>query len=350
MLGVYGAAFLLSLAGGFAFVPFSIWIAKKMNVLDPPDFRKVHREPVPRWGGLGLALSVFLSIGVLYFFSDRFQTLLTYRHSFFNGKEFAGILSLKKQVIGILFGSLFVLGLGMWDDKAGTSAPVKLLLQMIAAYIAMDYGVRLSGIVLPWGDSYITFPLIVSQMITVVWLIGFMNTVNLVDGLDGLAAGICAIAAGTFLIVAVLQGQTQVVWFSKQLKLAGVLSAALFGACLSFLWFNFHPAKVFMGDGGALFLGYMLASITVIGTLKTTAFFSLIIPIVVVALPVLDVAASIFRRLRSGRKVMEPDSGHLHHQLLRHGWTHREAVMGVYIVTLLFSLFSILLTVFKGKV
>ena len=105
-----------------------------------------------------------------------------------------------------------------------------------------------------------------------------------------------------------------------------------------------------MGDGGALFLGYMLASITVIGTLKTTAFFSLIIPIVVVALPVLDVAAAILRRLRSGRRVMEPDSGHLHHQLLRHGWTHREAVMGVYIVTLLFSIFSILLTVFKGKV
>lgn len=350
MLGVYGVAFFMSLAGGFVFVPFSIWIAKKMNVLDQPDFRKVHREPVPRWGGLGLALSVFLSIAVLYFFSERFQTLLIYRHSVFNGKEFAGMLSLHKQVLGILFGSLFVLGLGMWDDKSGTSAPVKLLLQMIAAYIAMDYGVRLSGMALPWGKTYITFPLIVSQMITVIWLIGFMNTVNLVDGLDGLAAGICAIAAGTFLVVAVLQGQTQVVWFSKQLKLAGVLSAALFGACLSFLWFNFHPARVFMGDGGALFLGYMLASITVIGTLKTTAFFSLIIPIVVVALPVLDVAAAILRRLRSGHKVMEPDKGHLHHQLLRHGWSHRETVMGVYIVTLLFSIFSILLTVFKGKV
>jgi UDP-GlcNAc:undecaprenyl-phosphate GlcNAc-1-phosphate transferase len=350
MLSLYGAAFFLALAGGVVFVPFSIWIAKKMNVLDSPDFRKVHRDPVPRWGGLGLALSVFLSVGVLYFFSDRFQAFLTYRHSIYQGKDLMGVLSLNKQVLGIFFGSLFALGLGMWDDKFSTRASVKLLLQMIAAYIAMDYGVRLSGMALPWGKTFITFPLIVSQIITILWILGFMNTVNLADGMDGLAAGICAIAAGTFLVVAVLQGETQVLWFSKQLKLAGVLSAALLGACLSFLWFNFHPARVFMGDGGALFLGYMLATITVIGTLKTTAFFSLVIPIVVVALPILDVAASIFRRLRGSRRIMDPDKGHLHHQLLRHGWTHREVVLGIYIVTLFLSIFSILLTVFKGKI
>ena len=320
------------------------------NVIVQPNLRRVHAVPVPRWGGLGIALSLFFSLAVLIFFSDRFDSLLTFQHRLFHGRDVVGVLSVKKQLLGILFGSLFVLGLGMWDDKYKTSAPVKLLLQMIAAYIAMDYGVRLSGMTLPWGKTYVVFPLIVSQIITVLWLIGFMNTINLVDGLDGLAAGICAIAAGTFLIVAVLQGQTHVVLFSKQLKLAGVLSAGLCGAALSFLWFNFHPAKVFMGDCGALFLGYMLASIAVIGTLKTTAFFSLIIPMVVVALPVLDVIASILRRMRNGRRVFEPDRGHLHHQLLRHGWSHRETVLGVYVVTLILSIFSILLTVFKGKV
>ena len=350
MFPVYGAAFLLSLVGGFIFVPFSIWVSRQMNVLDLPGRRSVHREPLPRWGGLGIALSFFFSLALLYFFSSRFGTLLSYKHSLFNGSELVGVVSLQKQFFGIIFGSIFALGLGMWDDKLGISAPVKLLLQMIAAYIAMDYGVRLSGIAMPWKGGYILFPLIVSQIATILWLTGFMNTVNLVDGLDGLAAGICAIAAGTFLVVAVLQGQSQVVLFSKQLKLAGVLSSALCGAAVSFLWFNFYPAKVFMGDGGALFFGFMLATITVIGTLKTTAFFSLVIPIVVVALPVLDVAAAILRRLRSGSEVFAPDKGHFHHQLLRHGWTHRETVLGVYAVTLVLSIFSILLTVFKGKV
>ncbi len=350
MLTVYVAAFLLSLSGGFVFVPLSIRLAKKMNVLDIPDPRKVHSEPVPRWGGLGLALSFFFAIGILYFFSRDFARLLSFKQEIFNGPEFVGILSLKNQLLGIIFGSAFVLGLGMWDDKFGVNAPVKFLLQMIAAYIAMDYGVRLSGISMPWKNGYVMFPLIVSQIVTIFWLTGFMNTINLVDGLDGLAAGICAIAAGTFLAIAILQGQSHVVLFSKQLKLAGILSAALCGAAGSFLWFNFHPAKVFMGDGGALFLGYMLASITVIGTLKTTAFFSLIIPIVVVALPVLDVASAILRRLRSGQKIFSADQGHFHHQLLRHGWSHRETVLGVYVVTLVLSIFSILLTVFKGKV
>lgn len=350
MLKIYAGSFLSALLASFIFVPFSVWLSKKFNVIDIPDERKVHKEPVPRWGGLAIALSFFLTLFLIYIFSPKFNTLLSYKHKLYSGKELIGILSLQKQFFGILFGSIFILILGMWDDKSGISAKVKFPLQMIAAYIAMDYGVRLSGFSFPWTKGYVEFPLIASQIITVFWLTGFMNTINLVDGLDGLAAGICAIASGTFLIVAMLQGQTQVLLFSKQLKLSGVLSAALCGSCLGFLWFNFYPARIFMGDGGALFLGFMLASITVIGTLKTTAFFSLIIPIVVVALPVLDVAISIIRRIRSGKELFQADSGHLHHQLLRHGWSQREVVLGIYVITLVLSIFSILLTVFKGKV
>lgn len=350
MFKIYLSSFSFALLGSFAFVPFSIWLSKKLNVLDIPDERKVHSVPIPRWGGAGIALSFFFALAVIYFLFPRFRILLSYKNKIFNGQSLVGILSLEKQLIGILFGSLFVLILGMWDDRKEISAKVKLPLQIIATYITMDYGVRLTGISLPWGDQYYIFPLLASQIVTVFWLTGFMNTINLVDGLDGLAGGICAIASGTFLVVSILQGQTQIVLFSKQLKLAGVLSAALCGASLGFLWFNFHPAKVFMGDGGSLFLGFMLATITVIGTLKTTAFFSLIIPIVVVAFPILDVAFSIVRRLRSGKEVFEPDREHFHHQFLRHGWTQREAVLSVYVVTLVLSIFSILLTVFKGKV
>jgi UDP-GlcNAc:undecaprenyl-phosphate GlcNAc-1-phosphate transferase len=350
MFGIYLTALAVAIAGSFLFVPLSIRLAEKSGAMDFPDERKVHTKPIARWGGLGIALSFFLALIAVYFFFPRFHSLLAYKHKIMSGREMIGILSLKKQFWGVLFGSVFILGLGMWDDKKRISAAVKLPLQIIAAYIAMDYGVRLFGITLPWKGGYFLFPEIASQIATIFWLTGFMNTVNLMDGLDGLAAGICAIAAGTFLVVAVLQGQTHVALFSKQLKLAGVLSAALCGSCIGFLWYNFFPAKVFMGDGGALFLGYMLACITVIGTLKTSAFFSLIIPIVVVALPVMDVAVSILRRLRSGKEVFEADKGHLHHQLLRHGWSQREAVLGMYVVTLVLSLFSIILTVFKGKV
>src|SRR3989344_1231769 len=113
MLGVYGAAFFLALAGGFVFIPFSIWLAKKLNVIDQPDLRKVHAVPVPRWGGLGIALSLFFSLAVLIFFSDKFDSLLNFQHRLFNGRDVVGVLSVKKQLLGILFGSLFVLGLGM---------------------------------------------------------------------------------------------------------------------------------------------------------------------------------------------------------------------------------------------
>ncbi len=350
MFRIYLTAFISSLVYSLLLVPLSIRLARRFGVMDVPDLRKVHLQPVPRWGGLAIALSFYAALGLAYYAFPRFAQLLSYKHKIVENGEIVGLLSLGAQARGIFFGSLFILALGMWDDRARVPAAVKLLCQIIAAYIAMDYGVRFSGISLPWGESYLRFPLLLSQGVTILWLIGFMNTVNLVDGLDGLAAGICVIAAGVFLIVAVLQGQTQVVLFSKQLKLAGVLSAALCGSCLGFLWYNFYPARVFMGDGGALFIGFMLASITVIGTLKTTAFFSLFIPILVVALPILDVALSIVRRLRSQQKLFAPDQNHLHHRLLRHGWTQREVVLGIYVITLVLSFFSICLTVFKGKV
>lgn len=347
---IYLTSFLAALVGAAIFVPFSIWLARKINILDIPNERKVHLQPIPCWGGLGIALSFFFALAITHLIFPRFQTLLSYQYKVFVGKEWIGMLSLQKQFFGILFGSIFVLAIGMWDDKKNISAEVKLPLQAIAAYIAMDYGIRLSAITFPWSKHQLIFPLIASQIVTVIWLTGFMNTINLVDGLDGLATGICTIAAGTFLVVAILQGDTQSILFSKQLKLAGILAAALCGASAGFLWFNFYPAKVFMGDGGTLFLGFMLAAITLIGTLKTTAFFSLIIPIVVVAFPILDVLFSILRRMRSGKEIFKSDKEHFHHQLLRLGWSQREVVLGVYVITLVLSILSILLTIFKGKV
>ena len=335
---IYFLSFLFALVGTAVFTPVSILLAKKFDVLDYPRARKVHRQPLPRWGGIGLYAGFFAAMVLLYLTLPSFKALLDF-----------GSQELLKQFTGIIFGGSLVFILGLVDDKKSVLAPVKFCVQIIAAYVAMDYGVRISGLALPFFNGFITFPIIVGQIVTVFWIIGFMNTINLADGLDGLAGGIVAIAAGTFFVTALLQSDTKLIFLSKQLMFAAVLAAALTGACLGFLLYNFNPARVFMGDSGALFLGFMLSAISTIGTLKTTAVMALFIPITVVALPILDVALSIFRRMRQGMGLMQPDKEHIHHRLLSFGWTHREVVLLMYIFTLILSIGSILLTVFKGK-
>jgi UDP-GlcNAc:undecaprenyl-phosphate GlcNAc-1-phosphate transferase len=349
VLKLYLIAFFAALAGAAFLTPAAIWASVKFGVLDQPDPRKVHAEPVPRWGGLGIFGGTAFAVLTLAFLAPRFRVLLSFRHKLLAGGEVVGTLNLQQQFVGILFGATVVLVLGMLDDRKPVPALPKLLTQIIAAYVAMVYGVRIAGLAFP-GAGFVEFPMWLSQVVTGLWILGFMNSVNLIDGLDGLAAGIVAIAAATFLVVCVLQGETQVLLFAKQLKLAAILSAAIFGAALGFLLYNFNPARVFMGDGGALFLGFMLGAISIIGTLKTTAVLAVLIPVLVVALPVLDVAFAIFRRFRSGQGLMQPDRLHFHHRLLALGWTQKEIVLLVYVITLLLSIATILLTVFKGRV
>lgn len=345
----YITAFGIALIISIGLTPAAKWFAGKFKVMDNPDERKVHSENMPRWGGIAIYLGFILGVIALYAY-PRFHELLAFRHKVFEKKELVDILSLNNQFMGILVGGTIVFILGLVDDKKGVPALPKFLIQIIAALSVINYGVNIPGLNLPFFGGFVNFPLWFCQLITVFWLIGFMNTINLIDGLDGLAAGVVAIASATFLIVAILQSDTKIILFSKQLKLAAILCAALTGTCIGFLYHNFHPAKIFMGDSGSQFLGFMLGAITVIGTLKTTAVVALIIPITVVALPVLDVAFSILRRFRKKVPIMSADKGHFHHRLLNLGWTHREIVLLVYVITFVLSLIAILLTVLKGIV
>lgn len=341
-------AFFLALAGALLVTPASIWLADLLGVHDLPGARKVHRRPVPRWGGLGIFAGVLLALSGLYFFSETFQSLLRFKGSFYPNDP-QGFLSIDKQLMGILAGGTLVMILGLVDDYKNVSAAVKLPIQIIAAYMALDYGVRISGLTFPWA-GYVRFPILVSQILTVLWILGFMNSVNLIDGLDGLAAGLVAIASGTFLVIALLQWDSKILFFTRQMQLAAVLSAVLCGSALGFLFYNFHPAKTFMGDSGALFMGFLLGTITVIGTLKTAAVLALVIPLIVIAVPVIDVAFAIFRRWRTKQGLMVADRKHFHHRLLQWGWSQREAVLLVYVFTLILSIVSIVLTVFKARV
>lgn len=337
---VFFLTFLFAFLGSVIFTPVSILLAKKFDVMDYPRARKVHAKPMPRWGGIGIFFGFFAALFLLYQFSANFRGLLAYEYK---------SISLLKQFTGIILGGSLVFILGLIDDKKPVQALTKLLTQIIAAYIAMDYGVRIYGLNIPFFDKFHIFPLILGQIVTIFWLTGFMNTVNLADGLDGMAAGIVAIASATFCITALLQVSGSHIYLAKQLTLSAILALTLTGSCLGFLVWNFYPAKLFMGDSGALFIGFMLAATSVIGTLKTTAMISIFIPITVVALPILDVALAMFRRMRRGMGLMEPDKEHIHHRLLSFGWSQREVVLLMYVITLILSIGSILLTVIKWQ-
>ena len=347
MFKIYSSCFLISLLLSFLFIPLSIFLSKQFNVYDWPDKRKVHARPVPRWGGLGMFLSFVVTLVAIRFLFPGFRTMLVEKLKFTS--RLIPNLTLEIQLMGILAGLVLVLILGMIDDARGVRAITKFLVQIIAAYCAMDFGVRITSLVLPFA-GICNFPILISQAITVLWIIGFMNTVNLADGLDGLAGGIVTIASGSFFIVSLIQ-QAQTTSMSElgQLKLSAILSIIVCGAALGFLFFNFNPAKVFMGDSGALSLGFLLSTISIIGTLKTTAVIALFIPIIVVALPVLDVIFSIYRRMRSGLSIGQPDKQHIHHRLLKWGWTQKEVVLFIYVITLVMSLFAVTMTALQKK-
>ncbi|HCJ66569.1 MAG TPA: undecaprenyl-phosphate alpha-N-acetylglucosaminyl 1-phosphate transferase [Elusimicrobia bacterium] len=348
-LGIFFLTFLVVLLS----TPFFRYLAKKFKVLDypRPRSRKVHSEPIPRWGGLSIYFGLLVSVVVLYFLSVDFRTLLEYKDSLYSAGRLIRYLELSKQLTGVFIAASLILILGMIDDKRNIPPIVKLLTQIIAAYIAMDYGVRILGLSLPqtFGGKFYYLPTILSQIITVVWLVGFMNTINLVDGLDGLATGIVAIAAFTFFAISLIQAETKIVFIAKQLNLAAILSIGLCGATLGFLAHNFYPAKIFLGDTGSMLLGFLLGTIAVIGTLKTTAVIAFFIPILVIGLPVADVFFAIIRRFCKGKPIFEADKEHFHHRLLRLGWTQKEIVFLVYIVTLILSQGAILLTIFRGQ-
>jgi len=280
-------------------------LAFKMNAVDiPKDNRRMHKKPIPRWGGIGI-FSGFV-VGVICF------------------TEVIDV-----QLLGILAGSLVIVITGMLDDKYSLKPMVKLLGQTVAAVIVILCGVRINLFTnpLPFGSSMINLHYL-SIPATFIWIIALTNAINLIDGLDGLAASISGIAALALLIVCLIVGRLDM----------AVILAAVSGACFGFLPHNSHPAKIFMGDSGALFLGFILSTLSVQGFFKGYAAISFIIPVIVLAIPIFDTSFAILRRLYQRRGIMSADRGHLHHRLVDMGFSHRETVK-------LMSTFSALLSI-----
>jgi UDP-GlcNAc:undecaprenyl-phosphate GlcNAc-1-phosphate transferase len=295
-------ALIIALSVAFLATPLVIRLAKLVGAIDVPrDNRRVHKVPTPRLGGLAIFLG--------------FMVALYYREGF------------KPEMFGILTGASIIVTLGFFDDMKPLPAKFKLIVQIIAAAIVIQSGVKINWVTNPLyfmfpGIPYIHFG-IWSYPLTLVWIVGVTNAINLVDGLDGLAAGISAISAVTLLIAAMSTGQ----------ELAAFLAAILAASTLGFLPYNFNPAKIFMGDTGALFLGFMLSVISVTGALKSAAALSILIPIFAIGLPIFDTLFAMVRRALSGKSMMEADKGHLHHRLLEAGMSQKQAVLTLYSIS-----------------
>ena len=310
----YTLAFILAAGVSLIITPGVILLAKKTGALDAPDSRKVHKKPIPRIGGIGIYSAFMVSIVTVILLADLQGEML-------------------REVIGLtVSGSLIVL-VGVIDDYKNLPAKVKLLGQILAAAVLVFiFDVRIDFITDPFGDYiYLEFLAIPATML---WLVGLTNTVNLIE------AGISAIASITILLVALEQN----------FLLVAVLTAALAGAAFGFLYYNFNPACIFMGDSGSMFLGFMLAGISVIGAVKSAATIALIVPILALGLPILDTTFAIVRRYRNGVPIFKPDKGHLHHRLLGLGFTQRQAVLLMYVISALLGMSAVALTEVSSQI
>lgn len=341
MVRVYFIAVVSALLVSLIMTPVSVALARKFGAMDPLEARKVHRSEKPRWGGIGIVAGIFAAVFILSNWNPDFQKLLSVSWGIERKGSVLFTLNLREQLAGMLMGLMVLFILGLIDDRKPVKPGMKFLLQIIAAYIAMTYGVKIYGLRIPGFEAYAFFPLWLMQLITILWLVGLTNAVNLIDGLDGLAGGVVAIAAGAFLSIVLVQNGALSPLFHQQMRLAGVMAAAILGGVAGFLVYNFHPAHVFMGDCGSMSLGFLLGCLAVIGTFKTTILAVLFVPFLLAAVPIADMTLAFGRRILRRQNPFSPDRSHLHHSLMDAGWTHREVVLLIYVVTMAMAIVSI---------
>jgi UDP-GlcNAc:undecaprenyl-phosphate GlcNAc-1-phosphate transferase len=288
---IYGAAAALVIV--VLLTPAVGGMARLLGVVDRPDSRRPHTRPIPRLGGIALFFGIMIPALALLDFS--------------------------RETRGILLGATVATTVGVIDDFRGLRWWEKLGGQVLAAAIPVSFGI--------WVDRF-TFPVLgvhalpewVGAPMTVIWIVAIMNMVNFLDGLDGLAAGVCGIAGVTFCVIALSLDKAD----------PAILSAIVFGACLGFLRHNFYPARIFMGDSGALLLGFVLAAVSVQGLLKTAATVALFLPLLVLAVPILDTGFVVARRLKYRQPIYTADLEHLHHRFVRIGYSQRRAAVTIW--------------------
>ncbi len=304
------AALVLSFVISFALTPLVKKFAQLVGAMDvPKDSRRMHKVPIPRLGGLAIFLGFLLTVLLL--------------------------VDLTPQLQSILLGSVIIVVLGVIDDIQPLRAWLKLIVQIIAALIPACSGVVvhiLSNPVFFTENNYIQLG-VLAIPITVIWIVLITNAVNLIDGLDGLAAGVSVIASLSVIVVALVLGD----------GITAVIMAALAGGCVGFIPYNFNPAKIFMGDTGATFLGYIMATVSVMGLFKSYDIISFVVPFLILGLPIFDTCFAFCRRLAHGKNPMAPDRSHVHHRLIDMGLNQKQAVAILYVVSVILGLSAVVL-------
>lgn len=307
-------AFLLAAVLSFAMMPLAKQFAYRVGAIDvPKDARRMHKHPIPRLGGIAIFCGFLIS--VLCFTIDFID----------------------KELRGILIGALIIVVLGVVDDVLALKPLIKGLPQIFAVLVPVLCGVRIERLpnFFSGNDApYIELSPVLQYAVSMIWIMALLNAVNLIDGLDGLAAGVSTIMSLCVAAVAFLMEDYSVV----------IVAMALAGSCVGFLPYNFNPAKMFMGDSGAMFIGYILGCLSVQGMFKVYSIVTFAVPFLILGLPIFDMGFAAIRRILSGRSPFSADKMHLHHKLIAIGMSQRKAVATLYIISAVLGLVAVLLT------
>lgn len=321
------ALFVLAALATMLLVPLAKRLAVRLDAIDYPSARRVNKDPVPRMGGVAMLgglvialLAVFLGMRLLGW-----------------ADPFVPHPSLAVNYVGVGVGVLFMFGVGVADDIYDLKPKTKFAGQVVAACIVVASGLLLSSIRNPFGAGFVEFGWF-AYPLTVFYLVAFANVINLIDGLDGLAAGITAISSLTIFVFAVLTNRPD----------AAIMSIALAGVCAGFLRYNFHPASIFMGDSGALLLGFSLGIVSLFAVARSALFVSLLVPLLAAGVPIIDTALAIVRRMRAHKPIDQADSGHIHHRLMETGFSQRATVLIMWGWTAALALCGVLITRLGG--
>ena len=316
MIGIGISGFIAAFALAVLLTPLARRFAFRVGALDVPDARKVHTKIMPRLGGLAIYASfAFVILLFLMLVPDKY------------------LLASNRNLIGaLLAGGTIIVLLGALDDRFNLSAKFKLLVQTAAAcLVVFGFDIHINLVNVPFGSAMQPIAEWIGIPLTILWIVGVTNAINLIDGLDGLAAGVSAIAIASIMGMGAIMGNGTVV----------LLSIVLLGSILGFLIFNFHPAKIFMGDSGALFLGFSLAMLSMLG-FKQITLISFVTPLLIIGVPLSDTFFAIVRRVINKRPIMKPDKGHLHHCLQQLGFSHLQTVFIIYGIAAFFGVCAVL--------
>ena len=325
MWGDIAIAFLLAFITAFVITPYTIRLAKKVGAVDIPNDRRINKKAMPRLGGLAV-IAGFVMSAIYLVITMKVENKIDFISD-----------GLDKKILGVFLGGTILTIICFIDDVKGIKPLVKLAGQLLSAIVVASCGVLIDNFVIPFKENSIIINEVFSYILTIGWIVGITNAINLIDGLDGLSSGITLIACISLLIIFSLNGSPLI---------AIILITALAGGIVGFLPYNFNPAKTFIGDVGSNFMGFAIAVISILGVAKTYTAIVIIAPIIVLALPIFDTIWAIIRRIvksKSIKGVFKADKGHLHHKLMARGYTQKQAVLILYGITATLGMVAIIL-------